>query len=394
MTKRRDKGTGTYIQRGRNSWLLKIDAGKDPKTGKRRTLYKTVKGTKSHAVNSLTQWASEIRQPDYIEPSKATLKEYLEEKWLPFRKDGAKAVTPKTYERYNGICQHINRYLGNVKLSNLRSEDIDQYLKDCLTSGGAKSTPLASQTVKHHYRVLFSALKQAVRWNRIPRNPMENVDPPVVKKKKVIPLEPSDVSKLIAGIKGTEFELPAALALATGMRLGEVLGLHWTEVDLEKREIKVIQTIEQTKEGIRLKEPKSNAGYRRIKLPKVTVNALRGFKTKQMRDRLKFRMAWDPKGPVFSNPAGELTIPRNFTNAFSRTATKAGLKGGHFHLLRHTHASQLIKDGVNIKTVSSRLGHSSIVVTLDVYSHLMAEMDNAAADAIDAVYGGILGTPS
>ena len=175
------------------------------------------------------------------------------------------------------------------------------------------------------------------------------------------------------------------------MRRGEVLGLRWRDVTLDSSVLMVNHTLEETKAGLRLKEPKSKRSRRNITLPALMVSALRDHKIAQTQERLMLGLGRDNDGYVFTNLEGGPVRPRNLTKEFTRIVDRAGVKRVSLHSLRHTHASQLLIDGVHVKVVSERLGHSTVSITLDIYAHVIPNMQADAAARIDAALAGVLG---
>jgi integrase len=194
-----------------------------------------------------------------------------------------------------------------------------------------------------------------------------------------------DVPDLVAKLRGSRLYVPAMTALFTGMRLGEVLALRWGRVDLDGKVIQVREALEPTKAGIRIKVPKSKAGRRDITLPDLLVETLREFRRDQLEIRLKLGAGRLPDDALlFANLEGVPLQPSNVSSDWGELAGRLGMPAVTFHGLRHTHASQLISSGVDIVTVSKRLGHAKPSVTLAIYAHMFKESDAKAAAAINA----------
>jgi integrase len=319
-----------------------------------------------------------------------TFAEYLDQ-WLANYAKGN--VAPKTFERWEEICKkHLAIHLGAIAIKNLSALAIQAYYTEASKSGRRDGKGgLAPRTVHHHHRVLYQALKHAVRWRLIARNPAEDVDPPKAERTKIEVLDIEGVGKLLATTKGSRLHTPSLLAVTTGMRRGEVLGLHWSDVDLDAARLTINWSLEETKAGgLRLKKPKSKAGCRTITLSPLTVDALHRHKVQQMEERLQLGLGRNDDGLVFTNIDGEPRKPRNFSKEFDRIVGKAGIKRITFHGLRHTHITQLLKDGEHIKVVSERAGHSSVAITLDLYGHVVPGMQEDAALKVDAAWGKAL----
>jgi len=379
---------GHIERRGKKSWRLKFDLGRDPATGRRQVRRVTVRGTRKDAEGELTRLLNTIGEGVYVEPSKLTVAEYLDQ-WLANVKA---TVAPKTYERWEEICKkHLAVALGAHPIKALAPLHIQAYYVAALASGRRIGKGgLAPRTVHHHHRVLFQALRQAVRWRIIVHNPAADVDAPKVEATEILILDHNQVPVLLAATKTTRLHVPTILALNTGMRRGEVLGLRWPDIDLDGAGLTVNQALEQTKAGLRFKPPKSRSGRRRIALSPLTVEALRRHKLAQGKERLALGLGKNDAGLVFTTLDGDTINPRTFSKEFARIVKRAGLAGVTFHALRHTHLTQLLRDGVNPKVVSERAGHASVAITLDLYAHVLPGMQEGAALKVDAAWGKAL----
>ncbi len=373
---------GHIRQRGNNSWAVVVDLGNDPATGKRRRKWYSVKGGKRAAQRELNRVLHELDEGTHVEPSKLTVAEYLES-WL---EDHARhAVSAKTFERYAEIVRkHLVPALGARPIAKLAPIEIQTYYGKALTEGRRRATGgLSAQTVKHHHRVFSQALRQAVRLQLIQRNPCDAVDPPRPVRHEMQTLDYGQSAALLKAAEGGRHYLPILLALTTGMRRGEVLGLRWRDVDLEHDVLSVTQTLEQTKEGIAFKAPKTPRSRRSIELTETTILALRAHRARQAEEKLRAGRAWQDHGLVCARELGEPMIPRDLTKAFQRLCKREGLTL-RFHDLRHTHLTHLMAEGTHPKIASERAGHSSVAITLDLYSHVIPGMQRDAADKVDA----------
>jgi integrase len=211
--------------------------------------------------------------------------------------------------------------------------------------------------------------------------------PPAVEQQEIEILTPEQIAVVLDSLKGHSVHPIATLAVSTGMRRGEVLGLMWGDIDLERGVLRVERSVEETKAGgLRLKSPKSKRGRRNIGLPAEAVAMLRDHKVKQLERRLLFgagNITADTL--VFCTVEGTLLSPNNVTRSWSRALQTRGLPQVSFHSLRHSHASMLLRAGVDVLTVSRRLGHSTAAMTLDKYGHLIEGADAAAAKALEGV---------
>ncbi|MCP4377573.1 MAG: site-specific integrase [bacterium] len=177
--------------------------------------------------------------------------------------------------------------------------------------------------------------------------------------------------------------MPALLAVTTGLRRGEILGLRWSDVDLAAGTLTVQQSLEQIKDGLRFKSPKTHRSRRSLALPAMTVEALRSHRASQAEERLALGVAWEEHGLVCPRPAGAPWAPDTLSTAFAAFVRGSGMKPFRFHDLRHSHATHLLRAGVHPKVVSERLGHSSVGITLDTYSHVLPGMQQDAVRLID-----------
>ncbi len=373
---------GHIRARGRNTWAIKYDIGRDPKTGKRRSKWVTVHGSKRDAQRELRRLLHELDTGTQVEPSRLTVGEFLE-RWLA---DYAQHnVSAKTNERYGEIVRkHLVPALGAHQLTKLTPLHVQQYYSEALKRGRLDGKgPLSAQTVKHFHRLLSQALKHAVRWQLLARNVCEAVDPPSPIRRKVPALPATELATLLRRFDGTRLDMPVFLAATTGLRRGEILGLHWPEVDLDGGTLAVVQSLEQTKAGLRLKPPKNDRS-RCVALPGITVEALRNHRVSQMQERMKLGLGRNDDGLVFTRLDGEPVNPRNFSKEFTRIAATAGVTRISFHGLRHSHISHLLREGIHPKVASERAGHASVAITMDIYSHVMPGMQEDAAARIDA----------
>jgi integrase len=384
---------GNITKRGATSWRLKYEAGDpDPVTGKRQTRYVTFKGTKKAAQAELTRLLAEVDAGTAVEPSRVTLAEYLRG-WL----DTGEGLAPKTLERYRQLAeQQIIPHLGATLLQKLRPAQINEWHTTLLKSGGSTGKPLSARTVGHAHRVLHRALERAMRLEIIGRNVASAVPPPKVATAEIAILTADQIADVLAkldGYGGRYGSLPlhaiAAFAIGTGMRRGEICGLAWGAVDLKSAAVRVERSVEETKAGLRFKPPKTAAGHRTISLPANVVEILRDHRRRAMEHRLAMGMArLEDDDLVFPMVDGSPYSPDKLSRDWGHAVRDRKLPAANFHTLRHSHASALIAAGLDIVTVSRRLGHGSPAITLRVYAHAFsADKDEAAARAIEAAMG-------
>ena len=319
---------------------------------------------------------------EYVEPSKLTVADYLG----PWLADYAKPNTSgKTYERYDQIVRtNLNPALGHHPLTKLQPLHIQEFYSTAMTSGRRRGDGgLSAQTVLHFHRVLHAALGQAVRWQILIRNPAAAVEPPRPQRKEQRVLSEEDTAKLLHLARGTQLWIPVVLAVTTGMRRGEITALDWPHVDLDAATLTVVRSLEQTKGKLTLKIPKTAKGRRVIALPSVAVDALRRHKADQGRQRLRLGAAYEDQGLVCARPDGTLWSPGAISSAFQDLMRKAAIPRIRFHDQRHGHATQLLRQGEHPKVVSERLGHTTVAITLDTYSHVVPGLQEQAARRLD-----------
>ena len=286
--------------------------------------------------------------------------------------------------RYEEIVRcHLSPRLGHIPLSKLQPLHIQSYYSEALLSGRRRGKGgLSAQTVLHHHRVLREALQQAVKWLLLARNPADAVEPPRPKRREMRALDGEATGKLLRAATETRLYVPIMIAVTTGLRRGEILGLRWEDVDFENANLAVRQSLEQTKAGLAFKQPKTAKGRRVVALPGLTIETLKQHRKQQAAERLMLGQAFEDHGLVCARADGNPWPSNSFSAAFVALAKKAGCTI-RFHDLRHTHATQLLRQGVHPKIVSERLGHSTVGITLDVYSHVLPGMQEEAATRTD-----------
>lgn len=373
---------GHIRRRGKASWAVVLDLGRDAE-GRRRQKWHAIRGTKRDAERELSRLLHEFNTGGYVAPTRMNVGDYLE-RWLT---DYAKTnVAPKTYERYADIVRsHLKPALGHRPLAKLLPLDIQGHYSKALIEGRRDGRGgLSPQTVLHHHRVLHVALKHAVRWQLLARNPTDAVEPPSPVQHKIRAFDEAETARLLTAAARSRLYRPILLAVTTGLRRGELLALRWDAVDLKRCVLSVREALEQTKAGLRFKQPKTAKGRRQVDLPGLAVTHLRQHRTDQVQRKLLLGPAYQENGLVFPEPDGRPWAPDKFTRAFHSLMRRAGFAGFRFHDLRHTHATQLLRQSIHPKVVSERLGHATVSITLDLYSHVLPGMQKEAAERVDA----------
>jgi integrase len=376
--------TGHIRRRGKNSFELKFDAGRDPVTGKRKIRYSSFKGSKRAAELELARLVSEHDAGNSVDPSKITVAEFFD-RW---DRDWAAAnVSLKTLERYRQIARlQIKPNIGNLAIQKLRPV----HLADLYAKLGRGDEGLAARTIGHVHRLVHRMLRHAAAWGVVTQNVAAHVEPPSVTETEITILTEDQIGKVLEHLRGRTLRPIVSLALATGMRRGELLALRWKDADLDDASVTVARSLEQTKGSLRFKAPKTKHGRRKISVPAWMVAELRAHKAKQQERRLKLGMGRAPDDSlVFARWDGATRAPHWLTQKFGLTMAALKIEGVTLHSLRHTHASQLIAAGMDVLTISRRLGHGSPVITLKTYGHLFSNTDARAAEIMQAAFANV-----
>jgi len=238
--------------------------------------------------------------------------------------------------------------------------------------------------VQHIHRTLSQALSHAVRLGVLFKNPARQVRPPRPPSREIKILDKGEITRLIGAAKAAGLYVPVLVAVTTGIRRGELLGLRWSDVDLKASTLTVNQSLERIKGSYHFKAPKTKTSRRTISLPIIAVEALRTHHKAQLELRFKLGLGRDPRGLVFSQADGEPMDADTLSKSFRRLIAMAKVTPITFHGLRHTHISHLLMDGVHVKVVSERAGHANVNTTLNVYAAYIPNMQADAAHRVDA----------
>jgi len=377
---------GHIRKRGRNSWEIKFEVERTG--GQRQTRYKSFKGTRRKAKDELARLLVQVADGGHVNPSKVTVAEYLRERLEVWRAMGT--VSAKPAERYSQLIENqIALFIGTAPLQRLTTKEVEAWHAKLLIEGRHDKTGgVSTRTVRDAHRILFKALDEAVRHKLVPQNVCALQPARKVVSQEMRILTPEQVAGFAALLDGHEFAAAALTALFTGMRRGEVLGLDWGNVDLEAKLIKVRKSLEETdEEGLQFKLPKTKASIRDITLPRIVVETLQAHRKRLLERRIQLGLGkLGDSDLVFPDWEGSPQWPDRFSARWSELSQELKL-GVSFHELRHTHASQLIDAGVDVVTISKRLGHASPTITLSTYAHLFRKDDSKAAAAINAALG-------
>jgi len=371
---------GHIRERSPGRWAIVLDHD-DPMTGQRKRRWHSFRGTKREAQVRCAELVAKLQSGIAVDPNKITVVEFLDR----FDRDWAALhVSARSRDRYRFALDHVRRHLGNRMLQKIHPADIAALYASLTLEG------LAPRTTRMVHTALHRALGQAKVWNLISNNAAELARPPKAPDRETSMLQPDQAAVLLERLRGKPLYLLASLALGTGMRRNEMLGLRWQDVNLDAGRLTIEQALEQTAtHGIRTKAPKTRHGRRTISLPAHLVAELRQHWREQQEQRLGMGLGKAPEAsPVFATVDGGHLSPNAITKAWPVAMTAIGMPAITLHSLRHTHASMLIASGLDILTISRRLGHSSPTITLSVYGHLIHGTDDRAAQVIDAAFGG------
>jgi integrase len=379
----RPAGTDRHAARchdRRFTWAYQVDVS--PRGAPRKQKIKGGFKTKAEAVDKLADLQSALKRNTYVEPSKVTLGEYLERHWLPSVKGDVRPSTFAAYEMHARL--YLGPGLGEIPLQALTRQAIRAlYLR--LAQEGGKRGPLSPKTVHNIHLTLHTALAAAVEDRLLQHNPADGAHKLPKDRPEMKVWSPEEIRAFLESVASDRLFALWRLALTTGMRRGELLGLRDIDLDLEAAELRIVQTRIKTGAGVAYGQPKTEKGRRPIALDDVTVAALRRY----LRVRAEERLAWGPgyvdEGLVFCRENGSPLDPDVASQRFERLARGADLPRIPFHGLRHSYATAALRAGVAIAIVSRRVGHASPSITMNVYQHVIPGMDQDAADRIAGI---------
>jgi integrase len=370
---------GHIRERSPGHWAIVIDL-RDA-DGRRKRKWHSFAGTKSGAQAECRRLLRGLDEGRYVEPSKDTVAAFLD-RWL---NDVRSRVSAKTFERYVQIAhKNINPLLGSVQLAKLEPAQIsDAYAKALATGRRNGKDGLSPTTVRAMHALLKQALAQAKIWKLIHHNPADDVKGPRSRRPAMQTYDFGQTAQMIELARGQRIFVPAVLAVLCGMRRGEIAALKWRAVDLEAAQLAVIESAEQTKAGVRYKEPKSGRG-RTVALSATLVAELKAHRLQQAQELLKIGKRLSDDDFVVAQPDGSPLLPHSLGQEWVRFLGRHHhLPRIRFHDLRHAHATHLLASGVHPKVASERLGHSKVGITLDLYCHVLPNMQADAAAVVD-----------
>lgn len=365
---------GNVRQRKNGKWecCLPLGYGID---GKKKRKTKGGFETKEEAEQALIKLAYEVGQHMTVKHSNESLYNYLRY-WIDAECDN---YEPSWLKNLNGYIEnYIGPEIGNVKLSKLTPSHIDMLYKALRKEGKSP------QTVKHVHNMLSKALNKAVKLKLISANPVKDVTPPKIaksfRKRKLSVWTMDELQTFLHVAKGSRWYIGFLLAAYTGARQGEILAIRWENIDFARNRLTIDSSISRDTKGYKVGEPKTESSYRDIILPQHVMDELLRYKDRRHeKDKRHFNK---PKDFVVRTWEGTFVGQRNFAREWYKLIEESCLPPIRFHDLRHTHATLLLEEGVNIKVVSARLGHATSAVTMDIYSHVTQKMEDGVAEAL------------
>lgn len=378
---RRGNNEGSVIRRKDGRWQGAVTIGYGP-DGRRQRRYFYGR-TRAEVVAAMEQVLTELRAGTYVAPTDITVGQWLDT-WL--RDYATPSIRPTTRASYEYIIRvHLRPALGQIRLRQLQAAQVQRLLNERLASG------LSPRTVQIIHTVLHAALRQAAMEGIVSRNVCDYVRKPKVKRREMRVLSPDEMARLLDAAGHDRLGVAVVVMLGTGLRIGEMLALRWQDVDLEQGVIRVTRSASRvrTPDGgttVVVQEPKTASGRRSIPLPPPVLSALQHWRVQQAEERLLMGSAWQDTGLVFTTPLGTMLDQRNFARLLDKLAAEAGIARLNVHALRHTYATRLLEAGVPAKTAQELLGHSTVTLTLDIYSHVLPETKRAAANALAGVF--------
>jgi len=371
---------GHITKRGKDSYSIVISLGKDSATRKYKYQWVTIKGTKKDAEKRLAELLHQLDTGAMVKPGKTTLAEYLN-RWLV---DYAKPnLSPRGFERYESIVRvHLAPSLGSILLTQLRPEHLQKHYTAKLNNG------LRARTVRYHHVVLHKALQTALKWGLVSRNVADGVDIPRARRGEMQTWDEGEMSHFLEVAKDSQYYALFYTALFTGMRRSELLALRWQDIDFIYSQIYVSRGLHHLKDGSYIfTPPKSERGRRTIALPPSAFMVINEYRKSKEAERLLLGIPLADDDLMFSTIEGLPLRPNTVSRAWAMLAARCGVKVIRFHDARHTHASLMLKQGIHPKIVQERLGHSTIAITLDTYSHVAPGLQEAAAQSFDEAMG-------
>jgi integrase len=371
---------GTIVKRGsRYSVIVELD--RDPVSGKRRREWHSGYRTKRDAEAARVDILARMQRGEHVAPSKLTVADFLEQRWLPAKKSTLRSSTHASYT--GNVRRHIVPGIGPAPLQGLSADVLTRFYAERLASGGRKDQGLSPRSVRYLHSIIHAALADALAWGLVVRNVADAAVPPSHRAAKAPPPKTWSAAELRSFLESVSDDRLYVLWLlyaTTGLRRGEALGLRWPALDLTAGQVSIVAARVTGNHDVHESTPKSERGRRSVALDPATVAALRAHRKHQLTERLAWGPAYQDSGDfVFCREDGSPLHPDDVSKRFASAVAALEVSRITLHGLRHTWASLALRAGVSPKVVSERLGHASVSFTLDVYSHVMPGMQEDAA---------------
>ncbi len=381
---------GSVGQSANGTWYFVVDTAVD---GGRTQTRRRGFATRRAAKTALTKTLQDLAGQAYVPPSRQTLAAFLTDDWLPAIRTTVRASTFDSYER-NMRLHVAQRFLGRVPLQRVDAAGLNKLYALLVAPAPGGGRPLSARSVTYIHMILHRAFRDAIRWDRLVRNPCESADPPKVLKAHRSTMRTwsgSELAQFLASVADHRLQAAWWLLATTGMRRGEVLGLGWDAVDLDgavlsvRRTLVTTQARRQGEPGMSWSQPKTEKGWRVVALDDATVAVLRSHRVRQLQERMLLGGAYDDQDLVVCQADGTPLHPKTLSYHFAQASRRAGLPVIRLHDLRHSHATLALKAGIHPRVVQERLGHANVGITLDTYSHVSMPMQAEAAARVAAL---------
>jgi len=387
---------GSIEKRGKNSYRLIVSEGFDL-NGNPMIHRKTVHGTKKDAEVELAKFVTEVQNGLVVDGKSLRFSEFTE---IWKRDYGSKELAPTTYKRYCRMLEtRLLPYFGHFYINKIRPTDImkfydllekdTQLVRKKGNNGSKTKKPLSGKTILEHHRLLRAMLHKAVYWQLIVANPAERVQAPKAKKPKRRSYDDEQTKILLENlellsIEDTKYKVAIILTIFTGVRLGELMGLEWQDVDFKNGIVSINRSSQYLSDmGVFTKTPKTESSIREIAIPEFIISLLEEYKLWYEEQKSIYGELWTNSGRLFVQADGKPMHPSSISKWFVRYVSTIGLPVINFHGLRHTNASLLVAQNVDIAVVSARLGHAQISTTLDFYVHPLLSHNRKAGYALE-----------
>ena len=382
---------GSIEKRGENTYRLVVSTGKNL-DGSRARRTKTIHGTRRDAEIALAEFVTEVNHGLVPEGKPITFEEFYHVWQVNY---GEKELAPKTYKRYVGMLEaRILPYLGSFILDKIKPTDLmklydmlekDTQIKKLAKNNGARTMkPLSKKTILEHHRLISAMLHKAVYWQLIPYNPAERVQPPKVARAKRRFYDDEQCKILLNGLneldeRELKYKVAIILDVFTGARLGEIMGLEWSDIDFKNKEVSITKANQYLPElGVYTKDPKTASSFRNVSIPDSVIEILQEYKIWYDNQKELHGDLWIESNKLFVQSDGKPMHPDTLSKWFKKFIQDIGLPVINFHGIRHTNATLLISQNVDVAVVAARLGHAQISTTFNFYVHPLASHNRSA----------------